>query len=224
MSFALLLVLAFVYGIFSSVDSTAKYSLVPAIVEKDKIANASALMSVAGGVVKIAGPSLAGVALAIFGLWACFLANALSFVAMIVALLLIKPRKIAQEKKQNIFKSIKLSLIYIKNHSVLLTPLVIFFIASVCIPNYAISISALVRFALGGGDDDFGYVMIFLGVGALIGGLLNTTHKPKVPIRSLYFSVITSAICLLGAGLAREYFSLCFCLAGTSLAFVITQI
>lgn len=223
MSFVLLLVLAFIYGIFSAVDSTAKYSLTPAIVEKNQIANASALMSVAGGVVKIAGPSLAGITLAAFGLGACFLANALSFVAMIVALLLIKPRKIAQEKKQSILQSIKLSLLYIKNHKVLLTPLVIFFIASICIPNYAISISALVRFALGGGDDDFGYVMSFLGVGALMGGLLNTTHKPRVPIRSLYFSVITSAICLFGSGMANGYLVLGFCLAGTSLAFVITQ-
>ncbi len=86
----IILTLSFVVGLAQSVGAPSYQALVPTLVEKEKVANAVALNSIQFNLARVIGPVLAGLVFYRFGAAACFGLNGLSFVAVIVALLMLK--------------------------------------------------------------------------------------------------------------------------------------
>ena len=78
--------LVFAQGVVSAIDMPARQSFVFELVGPDRVVNAVALNSAVVHTARILGPALAGVLIAVAGVALCFLVNALSFVAMLVAL------------------------------------------------------------------------------------------------------------------------------------------
>jgi MFS family permease len=73
-------------GSVLAIDNPARQAFVMELVGADRIVNAVALNSVVVHTSRIAGPAAAGVVIALLGVGPCFAFNALSFVAMLVAL------------------------------------------------------------------------------------------------------------------------------------------
>ena len=207
-SYALVLSLAFAMGVFNSLDSPTRHAFIYELVQDRAILqNAVALNAMAVSVSRIAGPSLAGLVMASLGIGACFLANTISFVAIFCSLFLVHlkgPDK-PNLQKQNVLSAVKSALIYIKKRDILLTPLLILLIFATLIPNYSVSVSALVRFELGGGDSDFGYLMAWIGVGALMGAL-GSAFMSRVSLKVIYFGPFACAFWLFCVGLAPSIF------------------
>ena len=82
-------VLAAVLGVINAFDMPARQSFVIDMVgrQKEDLPNAIALNSILVNGARLAGPVFAGLAVAAFGEGVCFLLNALSFLAIVVALL-----------------------------------------------------------------------------------------------------------------------------------------
>src|SRR5215208_4358612 len=78
--------LVFVRGAVNAVDNPARQSFVSELVGASRTVNAVALNSVIVHSARIVGPAAAGVVIAAVGVGPCFLVNALSFAAMLVAL------------------------------------------------------------------------------------------------------------------------------------------
>ncbi len=96
-------VMAFVsfFGIVNAFDMPSRQSFFAELVEKDSLVSAIALNSAALNVARIIGPVIAGFTIAYLGLPACFYLNALSFFAVIIALIMIKSRGTIQTGKKN---------------------------------------------------------------------------------------------------------------------------
>ncbi|MEO5720252.1 MAG: MFS transporter, partial [Chthoniobacterales bacterium] len=97
-----ILVLAACLGVVIAFEMPALSALVPELVRKDQIASAVALdRSVFHGS-RLLGPSLAGLLVGWWGAAAAFFANALTFVALIISMLLIPKRQLgtAEEEEQ----------------------------------------------------------------------------------------------------------------------------
>jgi MFS family permease len=77
-------------GIVYAFDMPARQALVHQLVDSEDLANAVALNSSMINAARIIGPSLAGLVVAKFGEGVCFLINAVSYVAVIIALLAMK--------------------------------------------------------------------------------------------------------------------------------------
>lgn len=73
-------------AIFSSLEQPSRQSMIPNLVARDQLPQALALQGTQRYVPVIAGPSLAGVVLALFGPAACYSVDALSWLAMLGAL------------------------------------------------------------------------------------------------------------------------------------------
>jgi MFS family permease len=73
-------------GSVLAIDNPARQAFVMELVGPDRIVNAVALNSVVVHTSRIAGPALAGTVIALLGVGPCFALNALSFVAMLIAL------------------------------------------------------------------------------------------------------------------------------------------
>jgi MFS family permease len=81
-----ILLLSFVTGCAQAFGGPAHQSLLPSLVDRDRLPNAIALNSIQFNLARVIGPLLAGLALASFGMVFCFTANGLSFLAVIAAL------------------------------------------------------------------------------------------------------------------------------------------
>ena len=86
----MILTLSFVVGLAQSFGGPAYQALVPTLVDREDLPNAVALNSIQFNLARVIGPVLAGIAFYKLGAAACFGLNALSFLAPIVALWLLK--------------------------------------------------------------------------------------------------------------------------------------
>ena len=87
--------LVFVRGMVTALDNPARQAFVIEMVGPDRVVNAVSLNSVIVHTARILGPAAAGVVIALFGVGPCFGINALSFVAMFVALRGMDPARLA---------------------------------------------------------------------------------------------------------------------------------
>lgn len=86
-------------AVITAVDLPARVAMVPQLVDADDIQNAQAMSSVVRQLSRIIGPALAGLTIASLGEAACFLINGLSYAAMVVALLMMKPQPAVKRER-----------------------------------------------------------------------------------------------------------------------------
>ncbi|WP_411282169.1 MFS transporter [Gemmatimonas sp.] len=89
-SIPILLALAFVQGLCSAVEIPARQSMIIQLVGRDDLQPAIALNASGFNLARVIGPAIGGLVIARFGIAWCFGLNALSFVAVLWGLLLIK--------------------------------------------------------------------------------------------------------------------------------------
>jgi MFS family permease len=86
----MILVLSFVTGCCFAIAGPSYQAFTLDLVERQDLANAIALNSTQFQFSRVIGPTLAGIAIRVFGLAGCFFANAVSFVAVIVSLMMVR--------------------------------------------------------------------------------------------------------------------------------------
>ena len=85
-----ILVLAFLLGVATAFDAPARQSFVRELVSREHMVNAIALNSSIFNLGTVAGPAIAGLTYAAIGPAWCFAINGVSFIAVIIALLIMK--------------------------------------------------------------------------------------------------------------------------------------
>lgn len=85
-----ILLMSFLTGSAQSMSGPAYASLLPLLVRREDVPNAVAMNSVQFNLARVIGPALGGLVFAFWGAASCFALNSLSFVAVIIALLLMK--------------------------------------------------------------------------------------------------------------------------------------
>ncbi len=88
----LLYIATMLLALFSSLEQPSRQSLIPNLVPRQDLAQALVLQGTQRYVPMIVGPSLAGIVLAFFGPAACYTIDALSWIAMLLALLLLRTK------------------------------------------------------------------------------------------------------------------------------------
>nr|MDP9362180.1 MFS transporter [Acidobacteriota bacterium] len=83
-------ILSFLTGSAQSFSGPAYASLLPLLVKRDDMSNAVAMNSMQFNLARVIGPALGGVVFGLWGATACFGINGLSFVAVIIALSIIR--------------------------------------------------------------------------------------------------------------------------------------
>jgi hypothetical protein len=91
---------AFALGVVNAFDVPTRQAFLVEVVDRSSITNAIALNSVAFNSARILGPVVAGFIIALAGIPACFYLNAISFIAVLVALFSIKKRGVAPQESK----------------------------------------------------------------------------------------------------------------------------
>ena len=95
-----ILVLAFLLGVANAFDAPARTSFVLELVSRESMTNAIALNSTMFNIATVVGPSVAGLTYAAIGPAWCFTLNGISFIAVIIALLLMRIKREAQPARR----------------------------------------------------------------------------------------------------------------------------
>jgi MFS family permease len=173
-------------------------ALVPELVTRDEIQNAIAIDRAVFHGSRVVGPSLAGIFISAWGAASAFFGNAVSFVALIIALLTIPPRRRGTaEEEHKRASGIKDGFRYVAKDkpSLAMTGLIaattvfIFPIITVMMPLY-------VRLVLGLGADRLGFLMGASAVGSVAGAifLISIPRGKRVPIMMVNVCIVTCAI------------------------------
>jgi MFS family permease len=184
-----ILSLSVVLGIINAFDVPARQSLVYEMVDdKANLPNALTLNSSMVNLSRIIGPALAGIVLETLGDGACFLLNALSFVAVIISLLLMKlPSYEAKVHNKNAFGELKEGFVYIKNTPSIALVLVMLGLISLLVLPFSTLIPYYARDVFKGTASTFGVLDSFIGLGAFSGAIFLASLKAGSNLKKVLF-------------------------------------
>lgn len=200
-----ILLLSLFLGIINSIDAPTRQSFVIEMVEKkEDLGNAIALNSLLFNSARLIGPMISGILVAIIGEGICFLINAITYLAVIFALLLMKLKKREIIKSQNsILQDLKEGFYYSFNSIVVKNVLIFIFISSLISSSYSVLMPIFASEILRGGSETLGFLMSGTGCGALIGALYLAGRRSIKGIENIIVYALFSA----GLGLILFSFS-----------------
>lgn len=195
-----LIVLSVLLGIINAFDVPARQSLVHVMVQhKEDVGNAIALNSSMVNLARLIGPAFAGLILETFGSGICFMLNALSFIAVILSLLMMRlPAQIPQARTQKMFADLKDGLRYLKATPSLGVLVLLLSLMSLLVLPYTTLFPIIAKETLAGDASIYGYLNSFVGVGALSGAILLASLKSN---SSTLRKLLMLATTLFGLGL-----------------------
>jgi MFS family permease len=158
-------------GLVLSVDNPARQAFVIEIVGPDRVVNAVGLNSVLIHSARITGPALAGLLIALVGVEPCFLLNALTFAAMLVALLRMRPDELQRAPRRTGGRGVRDALAYVARTPELRVPLALMAVLGTLGFNFQVILPLLARFSFGGSVYAYTELMVAMGVGAIAGAL-----------------------------------------------------
>ena len=174
---ALLLGLAFLLGCINAVDIPARQSLVVHLVaDRALLPNAIALNSFMMNATRFVGPALAGVIVAWAGEAVCFLLNALSYLAVLLALVALHTRPGRGAIKPPL-QALREGLAYTVSHRDIRLFLLLVASVAFLIAPYVVMLPLYARTVLGGDARTFGLLVSSAGAGSLLASVLLASHR-----------------------------------------------
>ncbi|HEY5508706.1 MAG TPA: MFS transporter, partial [Paludibacter sp.] len=166
-----ILTLSVILGIVNAFDMPARQPMVHEIIhDKSDLPNALALNSSMVNLARVLGPALSGIVLQKLGAGICFSVNALSFVAVIISLLLMKlPPYQPKLVKKKISSELVEGFVYLKNTPAIGMILLMLAIMSLLVLPYNTLLPIFAKVIFKGDAITFGYINSFIGIGALSG-------------------------------------------------------
>jgi MFS family permease len=165
-------VLVFARGVVNSIDNPARQSFAIEMVGPARVVNAVSLNSVLIHSARILGPASAGVVIATLGVAPCFLLNALSFGAMIVALRAMEPAELRPAPKAaRGAGAVRAGLRYVIATPALAVPLAMMAVVGTLGYNFQVILPLLARFSFDGGAATYTALAVAMAAGSVVGAL-----------------------------------------------------
>ncbi|HKF81624.1 MAG TPA: MFS transporter [Solirubrobacterales bacterium] len=164
----------FAFGSLNAIDNPTRQSFVYEMVGPDRVVNAVSLNSVIVQAARIVGPALAGVLIATVGVVPCFALNALTFVAMILALWGMDPARLhAGPVAEREPGAIRAGLRYVRCTPELLVPLALMGLVGTLGFNFQVVLPLLAKFSFESGAMTYAALVSAMAVGSIAGALVN---------------------------------------------------
>src|SRR5881296_840665 len=191
-------VFAAIQGVSNSFEMPTLSALVPELVKREEIQSAISIdRSVFHGS-RVFGPAIGGYLISAWGMASAFFANAISFVALIIAIMSLPPRaRGTTEEEEKRASGIKEGFRYIAKDKPSLAMVMLIATQAVCIfPIITVMMPLYVRLVLGLGADKLGTLMGASAVGSVVGSLflIGLPREKRVPLMMMCAMGVTIAI------------------------------
>jgi MFS family permease len=158
-------------GLASALNNPAYQALVPDLVEREDLVNAVALNSAQFNMSRAIGPTLAGLALGKVGTAGCFYLNSVSFLALIIALLVINVPVRPAAEASTVWGAMLDGLRFVNQHRLIIILLSIPSFLSLLGLPFVVLMPVFARDLLRVGPSGLGYLMAGAGLGAVLSAL-----------------------------------------------------
>ncbi|MDX5422111.1 MAG: MFS transporter [Hymenobacteraceae bacterium] len=206
-----ILALSAVLGTINAFDIATRQAFVIELVERrEDVSNAIALNSSMFNMARLVGPTIAGLLIAVVGEGVCILINAVSYLAVLASLLLmrLKPfERVRQDRK--VWQSLKDGFRYAFGFPPIRALILIVALISLFGMPFTVLLPVFARDILHGGANTLGYLMGASGLGALSGALFLAQRKSVLGLGK----VIVGTMTLFGTALMAFSFSEFFLLS-----------
>jgi MFS family permease len=194
-----ILSLSVMLGIINAFDVPARQSLVYEMIEDKKdLSNALALNSSMVNLSRLIGPAIAGFVLENLGDGDCFLLNALSFLAVIGSLLLMRlPKYVKQVHTKNVFGELHEGMVYLKQTPSLAFVIVMLGLISLFVLPFSTLLPVYAKDIFKGTASTFGIIDSVIGLGAFSGAIFLASLKPGSNLKK----ILAVNTLIFGAGL-----------------------
>lgn len=194
------LFLSLFQGVINAFDMPARQAFVVEMVEKrEDLSNAIALNSSMVNAARLLGPSVGGVIIAAVGEGWCFALDAVSYLAVIASLLLMRiaPRERPAGRETRVLHELREGWRYVAGSPPIRSILLLLALVSLVGMPYTVLMPVFASTILHGGPHTLGFLMAATGVGALLGALFLASRRTVLGLGK----VVPMMSALFGAGL-----------------------
>lgn len=186
MTLPLMFVFALAFGITNAFDAPARQAFVSDMVSLEDASNAVALNSASFNMARLIGPAVGGLLIVAVGTGWVFVVNAATFLAMLVALLLIRRGELLPRVKSRGRTGLAEGFRYVWSRSDLKIVFVMVFLIGAFGMNFPIFASTM-ALEFGREADGYGILSSVLAIGSLAGALL-AARRDRARVRVLIFA------------------------------------
>jgi len=217
--------LTFLNGVINSFDMPARHSFVADLIpDREDFANAIPLNSAMFNSARLVGPSIAGILIAHFGEGACFLVNAVSYLAILVCLCAMRLPTTPPGKceKKRLLADVVDGFEYAWRFLPIRQILLLLCLLSLTVMPYTTLLPAFARDFLQADSLDYGLMVTASGIGCLVCNLLFAVRRNVLGLDKIIpLSALVAAFCLAGFAFCRSLplsFPILFLMGGVSMA------
>src|SRR6266566_5820472 len=186
-----LYVLAMLLGLTNSLDHPTRQAFVIELVGREDLPNAVALNASLSQMTRVVGPGMAGIIIAASGVTMLFLLNALSFLAVLVGLALIKSHELHAQalqpksagERQNTWQSLREGVDYVWKTPAVVVVILVVGLVLLFGSNFNVVLPLFATDVLHVGATGFGFLSAAIGAGALLSALWLAWSNQKPTIR-----------------------------------------
>ena len=197
-----------------SFDSPARQSWVPLMVPRALVGGAVGLNSIAFNAPAVVGPPIAGLLIAAIGVAPCFLVNAVATLAVVVALVIMRPSPASDSERGNVIHAIIEGVQFLFAHPVLRWVILMLIVTSLTVRPYNFLLPAYAVHVLHTDARGLGWLLASGGIGAIAGAFFTAATGGQKRGAIWLFSGALG-----GAAIAALGFSTTFIPATVALAF-----
>jgi MFS family permease len=200
-----IVIISLLTGIVMAANSPAWQAFIVDLVEHSDLPTAIALNSAQFNLSRVLGPTIAGLLLVVVGAAGCFFVNGLSFLAVVGALFLIKPRPaVRRVEVGGVWLRLRAGIAYASHHSILRPLILQTSIMTMFGFPYALLMPVMAQQVLGLGAGGYAVMMSSTGLGAILGSLFVAARGRTLPRgRLVLFGELGFSVSIIGFSLSR---------------------
>ena len=199
-------IFALCLGLINSLYTPVSQSFVFEMVGKDEIKNAVSIWVILISFARIIGPAIAGILIVTLGIGLCFIINAISYIAVIIALMMLNKKELHVVPPPPASKSqIRDGLRYVRSTPILFNALLMMAIIGTITYEWQASLPLFSKFILKGDAGTYASITIAMAIGMIFGGLFNATSKTS-SMKRLIISAFLFGLTVIIASFATNLF------------------
>jgi len=205
-----ILCLSFVVGFAQSFGGPAYQALIPTLVESEDLPNAIALNSIQFNLARIIGPVLGGVALVKLTPTWCFGLNGISFIAVILSLLAIRPRFTPARPTTGMLESMKEGFRFVRLQPSMGQLLALAFLMTLLGVPLITFLPVFAEAVFHSGPGTYSELLVWSGAGSVIGALVVAgLGKSKELERTVLYTLVILGGLVSGFALSKSLILSC---------------
>lgn len=197
-------VLATLLGVAAAFDGPARQAMAPEMVPATLIPNAVGLNTTSFHAARMIGPAVAGLVIAWWGVGPALLINGVSFVAVLVALVMMRADELTPSPRAKAKGSVMAGLRYVKGRPDIMLLMFLVFMLGTFGLNFQITNALMATSVFHVGAEQYGVLSSIMAIGSLAAGLV-AARRTELRLRLIIGALAAFAVACVLLALAPGY-------------------